>query len=772
MGAAADEELARRIRVTGNVQGVGFRPTVWRIATEEGLIGRVYNDAAGVVIEVAGARAAVERFCERLGREPPPLARIDALEFSTASFVRRPGQFVIEESRGGEIATGIVPDAATCPACLAEVLDPENRRHAYAFTNCTHCGPRLTIVRAIPYDRANTSMSAFPMCPRCQSEYDDPADRRFHAQPNACPDCGPRLWLEDAGGRALDGDAIERAAALVASGAILAIKGLGGFHLACDARNPEAVCELRRRKARPVKPLAIMVADVAAAEALAHVDAAERALLLSPSAPIVLLERRARAALADDVAPGQRRIGVMLAYTPLHHILLCAVDGPLVMTSGNRSEEPQAITNEDARARLSNIADVFVMHDREIVNRLDDSVVRADRQGPSYLRRARGYAPDHLALPQDFARAPRVLAMGGELKSTFAILRGCTATLSQHLGDLHDVRTFEAFEATLALYRRIYEFTPERIAIDGHPDYMSSRLGRRLARELGVPLMLVQHHHAHLAAVLADNRYPADAGSVLGIVLDGTGLGDDGTIWGGEFLLGGYRRFERVAHFEPFPLIGGEQAAREPWRNAVALLRLGRSMDDVARLGDHAELAWLRQKPLTMIERMIERSINTPHTSSAGRLFDAVAALSGVCRERQSFEGEAGMALEALAGPLMARESGYPVATTGGDRCVLSFRPMIAAIVDDLASGVRPTVIAARFHRGLTAGIAELAASLAAARGTDTVALSGGVFQNRLVLDRLSSDLSVRGLKVLTHRHVPANDGGLSLGQAAIAGLG
>ncbi len=775
MGAATDEELARRIRVTGNVQGVGFRPTVWRIATEEGLGGRVYNDAAGGVIEVAGPRAAVERFCERLRREPPPLARIDALEFSVATFASRPRQFVIEASRGGEISTGVVPDAATCPACLAEVLDPANRRHGYAFTNCTHCGPRLTILRAIPYDRANTSMSAFHMCPRCQREYDAPSDRRFHAQPNACPDCGPRLWLGAAGGGGIGGDAGDKGAELVASGAILAIQGLGGFHLACAARNAEAVRELRRRKARPAKPLAIMVADIAAAEALAHVDSAERTLLMSPAAPIVLLERHEHAEIADDVAPGQSRVGVMLAYTPLHHMLLRAVGGPLVMTSGNRSEEPQAITNEDARARLAAIADVFVMHDREIVNRLDDSVVRADPQGPSYLRRARGYAPDHIALPQDFAHRPRVLAMGGELKSTFAILRDGTATLSQHLGDLQDVRTFEEFEATLALYRRIYEFTPDRIAIDAHPDYMSSRLGRRLALELGVPLVPVQHHHAHLAAVLADNRYPCDAGGVLGIVLDGTGLGDDGTIWGGEFLVGGYRQSERVAHFEPFPLIGGEQAAREPWRNAVALLHSGRAMEDVARLGERGEFAWLRGKPLAMIERMIERSINTPYTSSAGRLFDAVAALSGVCRERQSFEGEAGMALEALAGPLMATENGYPALVkageTGGKPRVLSFRPMVEAILNDLASGVPPAAMAARFHHGLIAGIAELAASLALARGIDTVALSGGVFQNRLVLGGLVSDLAARGLTVLTHRHVPANDGGLSLGQAAIAGL-
>lgn len=774
MTSSAEHTCTHRIRMSGIVQGVGFRPTVWRLATEEGLSGHVLNDACGVEIEVSGPLPAIERFVERLRSEPPPLARIDHVAIEAVTLVGSPDGFRIVDSRGGPITTGIVADAATCPACLAEVVDPADRRHGYAFTNCTHCGPRLSIVRAIPYDRGNTAMDVFAMCAKCRREYDDPADRRFHAEPNACPVCGPRLWLEAADGALLEGDAITLAAGRLAEAGLLALKGLGGFHLACDAANEIAVRNLRQRKGRPTKPLALMVADLAMAETIAHVGEQERTLLSSPVAPIVLLRRRDGARLAEAVAPGQTRIGVMLAYTPLHHLLLRAVGRPLVMTSGNRSEEPQAINNAEARARLASIADAFLMHDRDILNRLDDSVVRNDAHGPSILRRARGLAPASIRMPEVFLGAPPVLAIGGDLKSAFCLLRDGAATLSQHMGDLSDACTFDEFEQALDLYSRLFGFRPARIAVDQHPGYLSTRLGRAIAERLGLALVPVQHHHAHLAAVLAENGHAPDGGNVLGIVMDGTGLGSDGTIWGGEMLLGGYRGFERVGHFEPVPLIGGDRAAREPWRNALAYLRAAYAMDEIAELARRPDLAWIGTKPLNTIEHMIERGFNTPLTSSAGRLFDAVAALAGVCRERLSFEGEAGLALEVLAEPFMGVEPadcGYPVAIGLGDPIVLSFRPMFASIVADLGTGVPAGVIAARFHAGLIAALAEAAGRIARNRGVGTVALSGGVFQNRLLLDGLGAALGAHGLRVLRHTEVPANDGGLSIGQAAIAAL-
>lgn len=755
------------IRVRGLVQGVGFRPTVWRLANEEGITGFVRNDAAGVAIEATGSAVALERFYQRLQDEAPPLARIESVDVQQlASLPSPPLSFAILASEEGVVATGIVADAATCPACLAECFDRDDRRHGYAFTNCTHCGPRLSIVEAIPYDRATTTMAPFEMCADCAAEYADPADRRFHAQPNACPVCGPRVWLEEANGARAVEDALDVCAQMIADGKIVAVKGIGGFHLACDATNADVVDELRRRKARDDKPLALMVQDVKMARSLAIVGDREGELLGGAVAPIVLLERQPGVELAPGVAPGQGRIGVMLPYTPLHHLLLTKLARPLVMTSGNLSNEPQCVSNDDARWRLAGIADGWLMHDREIANRLDDSVVRSDAHGPTILRRARGFAPEPLRLADGFVDAPAILALGGELKATFAMLRSGTATPSQHLGDLEEPATCADYRKTLDLYRDIFEFVPEAIAIDKHPDYASSGWGTALAAELGVPVHRVQHHHAHLASVLAENGVAPDCTNVLGIILDGTGLGDDGTIWGAEFLLGGYRAYQRVGHFAPVGLAGGAAAVREPWRNTFAHLhKTGVRAESVFA---HPILGWLNDKPVATLEKMLAQGLNTPLASSAGRLFDAVAGGIGVCRERQTYEGQAAMELEALATPEMVKPVAYPFSVGDGAVAIVDFAPMWPALLSDLEKDCAPGVIAARFHATVIDAVTATVEALAERRAVEAVALSGGVFQNRLLLDGVGGALEARGYRVLRHRRVPANDGGLSLGQAAV----
>lgn len=771
MPVSTSDVERRRIRVSGLVQGVGFRPNVWRLANEEGLSGFVLNDGRGVAIEATGPRAAIDRFCDRLSAEAPPLAKITQIEISSLDLPAVGDKsFVILASREGDIATGIVPDWATCPACLAECFDSDDRRHGYAFTNCTHCGPRLSIVEGIPYDRQTTTMAQFTMCPNCQREYDDPSDRRFHAQPNACATCGPRLWLEDRDGRHEVERPVQAAASLLCSGQIVAVKGLGGFHLACDATCEQAVRKLRERKVRGFKPLAVMVRDVAMARAVAELTPDEADMLRLGSAPIVLVARNSSSVLAGGIAPGQVRIGVMLPYTPLHHLLLAATGRPLVMTSGNLSSEPQCVSNDDAKTRLAPIADAWLMHDRDIANRLDDSVVRIDGQGPSIMRRARGFAPAPVQLAEDFSATPDVLAFGGELKSTFCFTRAGAATVSQHLGDLEEPQTCIDYRKTLDLYRRLYAFNPEIVAIDKHGDYATSTWGAALADELLVPLVRVQHHHAHLAAVLAENRFEIGARSVLGIILDGTGLGDDGTIWGGEFLLGGYRDFQRVGHFEAVGLAGGAAAIREPWRNTYTHLKAAGLAQQAGSINSNTPaLGWLCNKPLALIDQMLAKGVNAPLASSTGRLFDAAAGLLDICRDRQSYEGEAAMLLEARATPHMASAAPYPFMIGDGTIAIVSFAPMWPALIDDLTRGVEPGVIAARFHSTLIDALSVATQSLARRFPITTIALSGGVFQNRILLDGVSADLQRLGFHVLRHRHVPANDGGLSLGQAAIA---
>lgn len=773
----AEATAGVELRVRGLVQGVGFRPTVWRLARACGLSGEVLNDGEGVLIRAWGPSETLTRFEAALLGEPPPLARIDSVQRTIlvqASPHLRPDGFRIVASQRGAITTGIVADAATCPACLAEVVDAANRRYRYPFTNCTHCGPRLSIVHGIPYDRASTSMVAFPMCPSCQAEYEDPTDRRFHAEPNACAHCGPRLWLEDARGveipPSLHEDAIAMAARLIGAGAIVAVKGIGGFHLACDAGNAEAVANLRARKRRYDKPFALMARDLSMVRGYARVNEAEARLLASSAAPIVVLERSAASLpLAPEVAPLQSSLGLMLPYTPLHHLLMRDLGRPIVLTSGNRSEEPQCIDNNEARDRLQGIADFWLLHDREIVNRLDDSVARCVDGAPSVLRRGRGYAPEPIVLPRDFEHAPRILAMGAELKNTFTLLRGSEAIVSQHIGDLEDTATHAGYRATMRLYRDLFAVSPELVAVDRHPNYLSTQWGRAIAGNENVPIVEVQHHHAHVVACLAEHGVPLCAPPALGIVLDGLGFGEDGELWGGEVLLADYRSFERLASFEPVPLLGGAKAMREPWRNTFAHLCQFVGWAEISdRYAGLDIVKRLAAKPVPQMQRMLETATNAPPSSSAGRLFDAVAAALGICPARTSYEGQAAIELEAMATRTMSEE-GYPYDIRQGRLARLGWRPLWLALLADLAANTPLDVIAGRFHKGLISALATLSRTLAARCEATTVVLSGGVFQNRLLLEGVACDLRQAGMTVLTPRRVPANDGGISLGQAVIA---
>lgn len=734
----------RLIRVRGQVQGVGFRPFVWTVARREGLVGHVLNDAEGVLVAAAGAVGALDRLERALAGEAPPLARVDAVE-AVAWDVPDPSPtgFSIAASGAQGAETRVTPDAATCPACAAEIREAGARRFGYAFTNCTHCGPRYTILRGLPYDRGQTTMAPFAMCPACRAEYEDPGDRRFHAQPIACPACGPRLWYEEGEGEVV-GDAIRLAAARLMAGEIVAIKGLGGFHLACDATDAGAVALLRARKRRPAKPLALM----ASAEVLArHAEPTpeEWSLLHVPAAPIVLIAKGG--GLPDGLAPGQGRLGWMLPYTPLHHLLLDAVDRPLVMTSGNLSGEPQVIGNDEARDKLAGFADGFVMHDRDIARRLDDSVERVTLAGPMVLRRARGRVPGTLPLPEGFGDAPEVLAMGGQMKAAICLTKNGQALLGHHLGELDEALTWEAYGQALEDYRELFDHRPELVAVDLHPGYRATQAGEAM----GLPLVRVQHHHAHLAAVLGENHWPLMGGPVAGIVLDGLGLGADGTIWGGELLLGDYRGFERVGWLRPAPLAGGDAANREPWRNLMVRL-------DQAVLGDLADRL-LPDAPRDVLRRAVAAGVNSPLSSSAGRLFDAFAAALGAAPGRMSYEGEAAMALEALAegaGPVAP----YPVELAGAE---IDPAPMFRAWAE---TNEPPAVAAARFHETLAVAFAARARALVEAGRAEAVALSGGVMQNALLQDALIRHLE--GVPVLLHHAVPANDGGLALGQALV----
>ncbi|MBJ6611445.1 MAG: carbamoyltransferase HypF [Candidatus Thiothrix moscowensis] len=786
--------MARRIRISGLVQGVGFRPNVWRLARDYQIAGTVCNDSSGVLVEAWSSDAALKAFLHGLHTDIPPLARIDSIRTEPLVADCPHDDFRIIASGKGDIHTGIVPDAAICPACHADIFDPNNRRYRYPFTNCTHCGPRLSIVRAIPYDRANTSMSGFPLCPQCQQEYTNPADRRFHAQPNACPVCGPELWLEDMAGQQMEArngerDCIDTASRLLREGQILAIMGLGGVHLACDASNETAVAELRRRKRRYQKPLALMARDLGVIGQYCRVGEAEAALLGSKHAPIVLLEEtppnlplsgeeqevQYTSSLPPLIRGGLGRgflLGFMLPYTPLHALLLESWDTPLVMTSANLSEEPQCISMEETRQRMQGIADYLLLHNRPIVNRVDDSVVRVLAGKPRIMRRARGYAPETLPLPEGFATSPPLLAMGGELKNTFGLLRDGQVILSQHLGDLEEVRTWKEYAHTLQLYRQLFGHQPAAIVVDKHPGYRSTQLGQQWAREQGLPLLAVQHHHAHVAACMAENGWPLQGGKVLGIVLDGLGYGDDGTIWGGEFLLADYTAYQRLGHFKPVPMPGGTQAILQPWRNTWAHLRqLG--WQEVSAACNGLELfEFLQAQPLATLETMLARGLNSPLTSSCGRLFDAVAAALGFSRDAISYEGQAAIELEAATPPQwLPMVPPYPFALERSPNGAwqLDATPMWYELLRDLQAGYPRAAIAAHFHQGIIHAVAELAGKLCAEHpDIQAVALSGGVLQNALLFNGLLAMLAEQGRQVLTHARVPANDGGLALGQAAI----
>jgi len=755
--------MRRRLRlaIRGAVQGVGFRPFVFRLATELGLAGWVANDTAGVTVEVEGEAERLEEFARRLESERPAISRIETLGRAWLGLAGDRGFVIRHSGAGGEPTVQVLPDLATCPSCLSEVLAAGDRRHRYPFANCTHCGPRFSIVRSLPYDRARTTMAGFAMCEICRREYESPIDRRFHAQPNACPQCGPRLELWDSEGQvgAAGEEALRGAVEALAAGRILAVKGLGGFMLMADARDERTVRRLRERKPRRDKPLALMAGTVEQIRELCSLDEQEAAALRSPEAPILLLHRRPDARVADSVAPGNPYLGVMLPYTPLHHLLLRETGFPLVATSGNRGEEPICTDEREALVKLASVADEFLVHDRPIARHVDDSIAWVVEGETRALRRARGFAPRPVPLGDE---VPTLLAVGAHLKNAVALSVGRRVLVSQHIGDMESPEALRAFERVIEDFLRLYEARPVAVVHDLHPDYVTTRWAREAVARGGVlgslPTIAVQHHHAHLASCLADND---SEGEALGVTWDGTGYGEDGTVWGGEFLLGSAGGFERVACLRPFRLPGGEAAVREPRRCALSLLyetfgsgALG--MDELA------SLRAFEPREKSPLATMLARGVRSPRTTSAGRLFDGVASLAGLA-QRTTFEGQAAMALEHVADGDV-REA-YPIGFQDGSPPELDWRPLIEGVVEDLRRGRPPATIAARFHNGLV----EAIGAVARRTGCRRVALSGGCFQNRRLLQDCAARLRHDGFEPLLHRRVPPNDGGISLGQIAVA---
>lgn len=757
----------RRFEVTGVVQGVGFRPFVAGLAHSLGLAGLVRNDSRVVTIEVEGTDEAVAAFADRFVREAPPLARIDSVQQSALTPLAEPGFHIDESGRGVGRRSSVPPDVAICAACRRELDDPADRRHGYPFINCTQCGPRFTVIEALPYDRAFTTMRHFTMCEACRREYETPTDRRYHAEPTACPVCGPHVWLEISGTPvpiAVAHEALAHVQRLFDAGKIVAVKGIGGVHLACDAASDAAVMGLRTRKGRGDKPFAVMAPDLDAVRWHCVVSEAEQRELESPAHPIVLLARRAdaEASISEHVAPGHDRLGVMLPYSPLHHLLLGG--RTLVMTSGNRADEPIAHTNDGARATLGALADAFLLHDRDICNVCDDSVVMVARGAPLPVRRSRGYAPLPVRLPFD---VPPILAVGGELKTTFCLAQGRDAYLSQHLGDMETVETLERFEEAVARMRSLFAIDPAIVAIDPHPGYLTSSWARTWASTHGAVVVPVQHHHAHLGAVLAERHRPLDA-TAIGIVFDGTGYGSDATVWGGEVFAGGYAAAQRVAWLAPVPLPAGDADVRHGGRLALAhLTAAGIAWDD-----DLPPISALSVTERRVLRQRYERGLGMAVSSSMGRLFDAVAALVGV-RQHSTYEAQAAIELEVAALRADRRvvdARRYPVAigVRDGGR-VIEPGCWLQAIVDDRRAGVDAGVIAARFHHAVADAVAAIATSVRDDMGSRPVALSGGVFQNMWLLEATADRLDAAGFEVLTHHVVPPNDGGLSLGQAVCA---
>jgi hydrogenase maturation protein HypF len=768
--------IRRRVHVSGVVQGVGFRPFVYRLAVEELLAGHISNNTAGVTIEIEGADAAVVSFLDRLRAETPPLAHIDAIRVEEIAIQGSTGFHIDSSAVIGSVVTSIPADAATCEDCRRELLTPGDRRFRYAFTNCTNCGPRFTITRSIPYDRPHTSMAQFKMCAQCQAEYDDPLNRRFHAQPNACWDCGPRLWLTAADGSEIPAvDAIDETVRRLTAGEIVAIKGIGGFHLAVDATNEEAVQRLRARKHRHGKPLAVMLPNADAVQARCTLSAEERRLLTGTERPIVLLRIRSAGDIAESVAPGLPWHGVFLPYSPIHHLLFASGElKVLVMTSANLSEEPIAIDNDEALARLGGIADAFLFHNREILQRCDDSVLQVVEDAPQIIRRARGYVPLPIALPFD---SPHLLAVGGHLKSVFCLTSGRNAYQSQHLGDLENLTGQQFFEEALAHLKQTFEIEPRMIVHDQHPGYLSTQWAERQ----GLPLLGAQHHHAHIAACMAEHGL---AGPVIGLALDGTGYGTDGAVWGGEVLLASYTGFERFAYLRYTAMPGSSAAIHQPWR--MALSHLLAAVGDRALKPDVLDFLGSSLADAKLLARMIERDINSPLTSSCGRLFDAAAVL---ITGRRVVDYEAQSAIE-LEGLLVASEStpdcsedrdGYSMPLVAGSEAwgddgpegkreswILDPAPLLASILEDRLDGVSSEVMSVRFHRTVAQTYAQAVVQARRLTGVQRVCFSGGVFHNRVLTRMLHRRLIDDGFEVFTHARVSPGDGGLSYGQAAI----
>lgn len=775
------------IRVRGRVQGVGFRPHVWCIARELGLWGFVLNDGEGVLIHAGGEAARLDEFMRRVRHEKPPLAEISSMEAVDAPVPQHTG-FIIAESGQGAANTEIAPDASCCDACRQEVLDPFSRRYRYAFATCTNCGPRLTVVTGLPYDRPNTTLTSFTLCADCQAEYDNPADRRFHAQTIACYVCGPKAALVRFDGKAVSYeqhsmlDDVDAAMSVIQKGEILAIKAIGGYQLACDATRADAVDSLRARKKRDAKPFALMMRDMDVVRLHCKVSPEEEEALTGSDTPIVLLERRDDCALPDAIAPGLRTLGVMLPSTPMHHLMFRRMTRPVVMTSGNISNDPQIIDDDQAKRLLAPIADYALVHNRPIANRIDDSVVRVISGRARAFRRGRGQAPSVFPLPAGFADSPDVTAYGGDVKSAFGLLKGGELVLSQHQGDLASPLVEDEFSHSLALYGNIYQHRARVLACDAHQGYHSTKLALKDAKASGLPTIAVQHHHAHAASCMLENGRPLAAPQILAIAIDGSGAGTDGTVWGGEFLLCDYERSERLATFKPVALPGGDAAVREPWRNLMAhlLSEMGWAAFSL-NFSDLEIYSKLSAKPVQQIEHMIKKQVNSPLASSCGRLFDAVAAALGLCFEGQDHEGDAASRLESIVCTKTLHEEddmlAYPFTIPKlGGQGIPYIEPLAVwnAILGDLVLNTPAGVIAARFHKGLAKAMSGMAVKLCrrdseeGARFT-TVALTGGCFQNKVLAEETERRLLLEEFDVITHSRIPANDGGLAAGQAVIA---
>ncbi|MGD2058068.1 MAG: carbamoyltransferase HypF [Anaerolineales bacterium] len=753
------EVRGARIHIRGIVQGVGFRPFVYSLAKRYSLLGWVRNTSAGVEIEVDGSAEHLQAFVQALQEETPLLAQIDSFKREDIPPAGFEGFEILASHPEEGAYQPISADVSLCADCRQELFDPSDRRYRYPFINCTNCGPRFTIIKDIPYDRPKTTMAPFEMCPACRREYEDPLDRRYHAQPVACPDCGPQIWLEINGEKVSSGEqALQEARSMLREGLILGVKGLGGFHLACDATHQQAVATLRKRKLRVDKPFALMAANLDMIKSEVNVSPAEERQLTSRQRPIVILRRNAGGSVAQEAAPGQKTLGFMLPYTPLHELLIEPAAGfpkALVMTSGNLSEEPIATENDEARRRLEALADGFLMHNREIETRCDDSVVRIFKDEIYPLRRARGYAPTPLQLDWELGE---IFAAGAELKNTFCLVRGPYAFMSHHIGDMENYETLEAFERGVAHYERLFRVSPDLIAYDLHPNYMATRYALDRAEREGIDAVGIQHHHAHIASCMAEHGLAAGS-QVIGLAFDGTGYGTDGSIWGGEVLVCDYADFKRSYHLNPFRLPGGDLAVKEPWRVALALL----SETGLTEGFELPALKAIDAKRREVVLQQIERGVNAPFTTSMGRLFDGVAALAGV-REQVNYEAQAAIELEALVAP---QERGfYSIPLKDG---LIDYGPLMHAIMEDLFDRVEPGIVAARFHQGIVELVSLLCNRLRGELRLDTVVLSGGVWQNMILLERTVDRLQAEEFHVLWHRRVPANDGGLALGQAVIA---